>query len=190
MTSSLFFTSDTHFFHSLAARLRGFSAVEKMNSHLVEQWNSRVKKGDRVYHLGDVSLGTPEETADLLKSLNGQIFLVKGNHDDAATNGKCRSRFVWIKDAEYLKVQRQKIYLHHYACRTWRSSHNGSWHLYGHSHGNLPELDNARCFDVGVDCWGLAPVSFEEVAEKMKGKGFTPVDYHGKPVSAELSENE
>jgi hypothetical protein len=43
----------------------------------------------------------------------------------------------------------QRLYLHHYACRTWPAQHYGSHHFYGHSHGNLPPLGKSR--DVGVD---------------------------------------
>ena len=32
----------------------------------------------------------------------------------------------------------QLVVLCHYAMRVWDRSHYGSWHLYGHSHGNLP----------------------------------------------------
>jgi len=45
--------------------------------------------------------------------------------------------------------QSQLIVLCHYSLRVWDRSHYGSWHLYGHSHGNLPPLENS--LDVGVD---------------------------------------
>jgi calcineurin-like phosphoesterase family protein len=100
-----------------------------MNETMIERWNSRVKKGDRVYHLGDVALGRPSEAAEILARLNGQIFLVRGNHEAVAEHKLCRDRFVWIKDYFGLKVGDQKIYLCHYAFRTWNCEHHGSWHL-------------------------------------------------------------
>lgn len=179
MPDRVFFTADSHFFHKLLVQRRGFESVDAMNEALVERWNAVVSKGDRVYHLGDVSLGKPDETAEVLNRLNGQVYLVRGNHDVAAENGKCRRRFVWVKDIHHLDIDGQKIMLCHYAMRTWRNAYRGSWMLHGHSHGSLPEYDKSRSFDVGVDCWGLAPVSFEQVAEKMATKGFEPVDHHG-----------
>ena len=163
-------------------RHRGFASVEDMNEVLIERWNMVVKPGDRVYHLGDFSLGRPDETVDVLKRLNGQIYLVRGNHDSTVENGKCRKYFVWQKDLFYLDVDGQKIMLCHYAMRTWRNAFRGTWMLYGHSHGSLPESDTSCSFDVGVDCWGLAPVSYEQVAEKMATKNFVPVDHHGEPL--------
>jgi calcineurin-like phosphoesterase family protein len=176
---TVFFTADTHFSHPLVQRKRGFASIWEMNETLIERWNAVVSKGDRVYHLGDVSLGRLEETEAVLKRLNGQIYLVKGNHDCQIE--RFARYFVWIKDAHYLKVGAQKIYLHHYACRVWRSSHHGSWHLYGHSHGSLPDDPRAKSLDVGVDCWEFTPVSFDRIARRMEKKDWRPVDHHDAP---------
>jgi calcineurin-like phosphoesterase family protein len=76
-------------------------------------------------------------------------------------------------------VGEQRIDLCHYAFRTWNYSHKGSWHLYGHSHGTLPEIETSLSFDVGVDSWDFYPVSFDEVAAKMATKRFEPIDRAG-----------
>lgn len=181
MSNDIFFTSDTHFNHAKCCELfrpGRFGSLNEMNETLIERWNSRVKKGDRVYHLGDVALGRPEAAAEILGRLNGQIFLIRGNHEKVAEHKLCASRFVWIKDYFGLKVGEQKIYLCHYAFRTWNCMHHGSWHLYGHSHGTLPEIETSRSFDVGVDCWDFFPVSYDEVAAKMATKRFEPIDGH------------
>ena len=181
MSDAVFFTADTHFNHAKCQELfraGRFTSVEAMNETIVERWNSRVKKGDRVYHLGDVALGSPAAAAAILSRLNGQIFLIRGNHDRVAEHRLCKDRFVWIKDYFGLRVGEQKIQLCHYAFRTWNQMHRGSWHLHGHSHGTLPELETLRAFDVGVDCWDFYPVSYDEVAAKMATKRFEPVDGH------------
>ena len=59
------------------------------------------------------------------------------------------------------------------------SSHVGAWHLYGHSHGLLPDDPNALSLDVGVDCWGFRPVSFAQIQACMATKTWKPVDGHG-----------
>lgn len=58
------------------------------------------------------------------------------------------------------------IVLCHYAMRTWDRSHYNSWHLYGHSHGDLPSI--GMSMDVGVDVWGYKPISLPLIAEKMQ----------------------
>ena len=42
-----------------------------------------------------------------------------------------------------------RVFLSHYAHRTWPGSCNGAYHFYGHSHGTIPHYGRSR--DVGVD---------------------------------------
>jgi calcineurin-like phosphoesterase family protein len=64
--------------------------------------------------------------------------------------------------------------------KVWNKSHHGAWHLYGHSHGSLPDDINSLSFDVGVDSHDYKPISYEEVKRIMKKKIFKPLDHHGK----------
>ena len=52
-------------------------------------------------------------------------------------------------------------------------SHHGAWHLYGHSHGNLPDTPTSLSMDVGVDTHDFRPWHFDEInllmTEKAKG---------------------
>ncbi len=57
--------------------------------------------------------------------------------------------------------------------KVWRSSFRGTWHLYGHSHGHLPDDIHSLSFDVGVDCHDFYPLSYEEVKNRMKQKQWT-----------------
>ncbi len=177
--TNVWFTSDTHFHHTKALLFRpSFSTVDEMNETIIQNWNRVVRKGDQVYHLGDFSWNKGDRIAELLKRLNGQVHLICGNHDKNL-NSADRARFASFNLAKYIKVQGQKIYLHHCACRVWWSSHHGSWHLYGHSHGNLPDDPNALSMDVGVDTNNFELYSFEDIRERMKLKTFVPVDHHG-----------
>lgn len=174
-----FFISDTHFGHKNVIRLcnRPFSNMEDMHETFVKNWNAIVPEDGHVFHLGDVGFkGKPERLRKLLDRLNGTIYLITGNHEKDATDGQCRGRFKWIEKYEQISVDLgegkfRDIFLCHYAMRTWNKSHSGTvWHLYGHSHGNLPEDPNSVSFDMGVDCWNYEPVSFARVAEKMIAK--------------------
>lgn len=174
--NSVFFTSDTHFGHDRMLDFRPFATTGEMDEALIANWNERVRKGDRVYHLGDFSFSNRARTAEIIGRLNGQIHLVKGNHDKMLD--RLSPMFASFQDYKTIKVGGQRIVLFHYAMRTWDMSHYGSWSLFGHSHGNLADDPNAFSMDVGVDPNGLAPVAFEEVRERMAAKVFVPVDHH------------
>jgi calcineurin-like phosphoesterase family protein len=89
-----YFTADTHFFHKSLIHDRIFSnrdflCVEEMNEQIMDAWNEVVCDQDTVYHLGDIALvdgktKAYEKVDQLLKSLNGQIVFIKGNHDSRA----------------------------------------------------------------------------------------------------------
>lgn len=90
------FTADTHFFHKDLLgdndfAPRPFPDVETMNQRIIKNWNAKVKSTDTVYHLGDIALyfthpaGLSNEAVfSVLKSLNGHLVLIKGNHDSRA----------------------------------------------------------------------------------------------------------
>lgn len=114
---------------------------------------------------------------DYRRRLNGRIHFIRGNHDKGIE--QFRDCFEWLKDYNEITVEGQKIVLMHYAMRVWNRSHHGSWMLYGHSHGSLPDDPHARSLDVGVDCHGFKPVSFNELKRLMAKKHWQPIDHHG-----------
>lgn len=186
----IWFTSDTHFCHKgILVHRPMFHDVEEMNETLITNWNSRVDGKDDVYHLGDFSFAGTQRTLEVMVRLNGIKYWVTGNHDkEQSKKPEISALFRWIKPYHLLKVRdpfsphawvgKQRIVLFHYALRVWDRSHYGTWHLYGHSHGNLFDDPNARSMDVGVDPNKFYPISYDEVKEKMLKKKFIPVDHH------------
>lgn len=180
---NIFFTSDYHLFHENILKLgkgRPFASTEEMHAAIADRHNAVVRQGDRVFNLGDFALKCKWEQAYAFRQrLIGQQHFLFGNHDNVAWDmiRNVPGCFVWAKgdpDSPGAYVLRLKGYdvpkitIGHFAMRTFTSSHKGSWNLYGHSHNQLPEEPRWLGFDVGVDCWNYAPVSIEEVAQKMK----------------------
>lgn len=152
-----FATSDTHWFHKnvskYCADTRRGDTPEEVDEQLIEAWNRRVTPKDIVYHLGDLSFGTVEQTRELLKRLNGKIVLILGNHDEEQSwlkDEQCLNRFEKIVDRLRLNYNGSRFVLDHYPIHEWRNKHRGWCHLHGHSHGYTDSWGMRR-FDVGVD---------------------------------------
>ncbi len=173
-----FFTSDTHFFHKNIIKYcnRPFDDVDEMNEMMIKNWNDRVRPGDVVYHLGDFAFTKDVKAyVKLLDRLNGQIHLVKGNHD--WIDKEVRPHFASVSDYKELRDGDEMIVLCHYSMRVWNKSNRGSIMLYGHSHGELP--GNKQTTDVGVDAWNYAPVSIEEIRKRLATPEDNPIKHHG-----------
>ena len=182
MSNNVWFTSDPHFGHANVIKYcdRPFATSDEMDEAIIENWNTVVQPGDRVYLLGDVGFMKPGPLNALLYRLKGQKFLIRGNHDREATLKEISHHFVWVKEYFELKHEKQKIVLSHYPFLTWNGCHRGSWHLHGHCHGTLPAAVNeyARRLDVGVDCHGFMPISFAQVKRILEKREYRPVDHH------------
>lgn len=164
--SKTWFTADWHFGHGNIIRhcKRPFSGVHEMNYAMTERLNDLVKEDDTLYMLGDMT-GKGDSPTKYLEQLRCQkIFLIRGNHD-------CKQlplrRLAGVADLAHVEVEGQQIVLCHYAMRTWKNQHRGSWMLYGHSHGKLARVPGQLSFDVGVDCWSFEPLDFEKVKQEM-----------------------
>ncbi len=140
-----YYIADCHFFHESLNRqmdFRGFASGEEMNAYMLEKWNARVRYNDEVVVLGDLSLGKPEETMELLDKLNGQLCLIRGNHDCyGLKKGWSDARFKWIRDYTELRDNGRKVVLCHYPVfcyngqfRTLPDGTPRTWMLYGHVH--------------------------------------------------------
>lgn len=75
-----FVTSDHHFgSFKLPSFLKVFT--EEQEKELIDKWNRTVGKDDLVYYNGDFCDGNVTELCNYAKQLNGQIILVRGNHE-------------------------------------------------------------------------------------------------------------
>ena len=170
----IYFTADLHLGHKNIIKYsnRPFSTVEEMDKTLIDNWNARVADNDTVYVVGDFALAPLAKVIEYIKKLKGFIVFVNGSHDRwiaDSKNGPFHPRAIILKDRLHevkgILSEKKSIILCHYAMRTWPKSHYGSWHLYGHSHGNLP--GHGYSFDIGVDCNSFVPVSLEQVEQRM-----------------------
>lgn len=178
MSETVWFTADTHFGHKNIVWLgngRPWDSWEEMTEGLVENWNANVKRTDRIYHLGDFSFLPKPKTVELIKRLNGQIHMVRGNHDGGLDS--LAPMFASYQQYKEIKVGAQRLVLFHFPMLSWHKVHSGSWHLHGHCHGLL-KRSNGPMMDVGVDPNGYRPITYEEVAERLAEATWEAVDGH------------
>lgn len=178
--SEIFFTSDTHFCHqpSFLWEPRGFSSVEEMNETIIENWNKIVKQGDIVYHLGDTILNDTEKGIEYFKRLNGEIFLIWGNHDTQnrmnALFEACRHKLLGGWYAFVIKHGKQSIYLSHYPTLTANfddkhfSQHVINLHGHTHQQTNFLNPTNPFMYHVGVDSHNCTPVHIDEIMSDIR----------------------
>lgn len=177
----LFFTSDTHFFHKNIIKYtnRPFTDALEMNETLVANWNRVIPSDGVVFHIGDVSLTAKQpELEALLNRLNGTKYLIIGNHESDALGILAKPYWagiydvaeIFIKDEE-VSYEEQHIVMCHYPMIVWNCSHRGSWQLFGHVHGGLSNKGVIKHsplqLDLGVECHDYAPLSYQEVKEKI-----------------------
>lgn len=200
-----FFTSDTHFYHAKAASFRGYASAEDMNEALIAKWNAKVRPGDTVYHLGDLSFASPKLTAQVVEKLRGRIHLIPGNHDKRLLSGAGSAALTILLQLEQplrdLKISDSqpdgtslvhRFVLCHFPLLSWNQAHYGAMHLHGHSHGQLKFPNpNARILDVGVDTRkDHAPYSLAEVLNLMKDRKYVAFDQHQEKENCHYEDEE
>jgi calcineurin-like phosphoesterase family protein len=162
-----------------------------MNEALIENWNSVVQPDDEVWHLGDFCMGGTRPK-DWLPRLNGNVHLIRGNHDPHVED----QGFASVQNYKELKINGRKITLLHFPMRSWNGSHKGTWHLFGHVHGTMTVahgrkgVKDALAIDAGVDCHNYPPVSFEQVSRMMDKHADYLKAYFLKEGKGELSNKE
>lgn len=187
--SNVYFTSDLHFGHANVIKYsrRPFADVTEMREALITRWNAVVKPGDTVYVLGDMFFCDAVEAMAIMDRLNGQKWLIYGNHDSTVKHSKeLQAKFVKCVSYHELSVRTSdpranrgqwNFVLSHYAHLHWNRGHHGAFMLHGHSHGGLKYPYDNRIMDVGVDCHGYAPISMDAVIAKLISKPYAV--HHG-----------
>lgn len=186
----IFFTSDLHFGHQSVLtkfEYRPFKNIEEMNEELIRRWNNKVGKGDLTYVLGDLFWrGECDFVQDTLRRLNGQIILIKGNHDRWLHNAGNKKLLAGVKDYDDINVTLKdgtikRCILSHYFMPFYNGHFHNAIHLHGHSHVTEEaklEFQFAKylnengyyneIYNVGCMYYDYEPVTLDEIIEKQK----------------------
>lgn len=153
-----------------------------MDAELIRRWNNKVDKGDLVYVLGDMIWKARNDDApSLIKNLNGQIILIKGNHDRFLHNAKAKAALSGIKDYDDICVTlkdgtKRRCILSHYFIPMYIGHRYQAIHLHAHSHFSdeadfevdfAEQLNQMGCkneiYNVGCMYWNFEPVTLDEI---------------------------
>lgn len=205
---NIFFCSDPHYGHSGIVAgtstwadkslCRPFQTVDDHDKTLVENINKTVGVNDILFCLGDWSFGaykTGENVTNIKKfreAINCKnVHLTFGNHDTEVLKNERGVQELFSSVNSYLEIYvieqpssqnekpfKQKIVLSHYSHRVWNGMHNSSWHLFGHSHGCLKNIEG-KTMDCGFDTHKeFRPYSYQEIKDILSLKDFIKLDHH------------
>jgi len=167
--TDIWIISDTHWGHSNVLTFRDndgnlirgsrFSSLKEMDEYMIEQWNSVVKDGDKVYHLGDVYF---DQGHNILHKLKGQKRLILGNHD----NGKDQQLQKHFGKINLWRMFKEfDMLLTHVPVHPQSLEYGVKWNIHGHLHQNL--INDDRYFNASVEQIDYKPVHIEDVAQIM-----------------------
>jgi calcineurin-like phosphoesterase family protein len=158
--STKYVYADPHFSHTniIKYESRPFSNAEEMNKQIIKNHNSVITKRDKVFILGDFCLAGKEETAKIVKQLNGYKILVMGNHD------RSRSISFW-REIGFDEVSKYPIIVSNFFIFSHEPIGMTKFmpyiNVHGHIHGN--DLGSDKHFNVSMDVIGFKPIELEKL---------------------------
>jgi len=158
--------SDTHFGHKhiIDYANRPFSCVSEMDDAIVDNWNSVVGKHDQVVFLGDFSLTPGNVIKSYRIALNGEIFILLGNHD------RSHSVTWWLEAGfndviEYPFIYKDYFILSHEPV-DWVSERLPILNIHGHIHEKTHYGLQNNHYNVSVENINYTPVRLQSILEK------------------------
>lgn len=186
-----YYTSDWHINHKrmmdtdprTGEPLRPYKNLEIMKKELFDNIVSTVKKDDTLYVLGDGTLQSNKNNAELygfIVDLHNagitDIVWVYGNHDDIAFLNRLKNEFLirqiypfrTVKDTIFGKEV--CVFLSHHPVFDYHNAGGPVMNIHGHCHGYMNQILPPDAYDCGVDCNNYKPVTAEEL---VKSHGYT-----------------
>lgn len=161
-----------------------FRDLDDMHELMLYRWNSCVKPGDKVKHLGDFAM-CPIAAEWFLKRAHGRKSLILGNHDHLFDQ-----RIRKVYDAHFKKVTAwwktgnysERIIFSHFPLR-----YAGAFNVHGHVHNNtIKGPDAHRYMNVCVEVTNYFPIHIDECIERARIMRLTDESGEDKAEAGEL----
>jgi calcineurin-like phosphoesterase family protein len=129
---------------------------------MVRNWNNTVSKHSNILHLGDVFLCPIEEAREYIKQLNGNKWLILGNHDTKSIALYEEMGFRVIGEPIFKEFDKYKIIFSHYPIRGLPSNF---FNVHGHVHSKgVGPVPNPKSFyNVCVEQINYTPVQLSKI---------------------------
>lgn len=195
---TVWYTSDLHLGHRFVAGLRGFDDPAEHDATIEGNFRALVRADDLVWWLGDLAVVSSrtriEAVLARIAALPGRHRLIAGNHDPVHPLHRDAHKWqrLYLEVFESVQVfARQRIsmpgpdgpapvsvMLSHFPYRAdhsdepryveYRLPDVGGWLIHGHTHSK-ERRTSPREVHVGLDAWGLRPVSQAQLVQAMHG---------------------
>lgn len=175
--------SDTHFLHKNISEFcrRTTPTVptpEAVDRLMVDNWNGTVGPRDTILHLGDL-IFTKGEDAPILRELNGNKFIILGNHD--------RKRKSWYEEHGFTVIKPfnmdyagWSVAFDHYPIHP-KKMYPRTISVFGHVHSNPTEGLTKTHLNMSVEVWHYCPQPTRVMLDKViNGIQYADRDFDGK----------
>lgn len=182
--SRVFTLTDAHLFHEFVAETRGFASSAEHDAALEDGIRSTLTKRDTMWWGGDMTAGGRID--DMLKwvaSLPGTHHLVAGNHCPVhpmhltapAKQRRYLEAFASVQSVARRRLGGRRVLLSHFPVEgdhtdesrydAWRPRPFSGVLLHGHTHSKSKLSISGPTLQVhlGIDAWGMTPVSDAEI---------------------------
>ncbi|MCR2044181.1 metallophosphoesterase [Anaerosalibacter massiliensis] len=168
---NIYLISDTHFGQRFAVKFfrRPFKNIKEMHKALIKNWNDNIDENDIVLILGDFYGGNKIFSHFLLRKLNGEKILVKGNHD-------FKFRLKRLIETKKIKIYNKiEFFLDDYhfvlTHKPIKNIHEHTINIHGHHHRVLlpSKFEQNKYFNVAVDHNDYKPISIKKIVEDKLG---------------------
>ena len=143
------FISDTHFGHANIIKecREQFASVDEMDKVIIDNINSRMKRNDVLYILGDFAFRSKRSPVEYLEAIKPKKILILGNHDSdwisKLSDEEKDKYFLGIYERYSVKRYGIELHFNHFAQLAWNRSHffGSSFSICGHIHNSRESLD-------------------------------------------------